>query len=284
MWHKVRWAARRLERDQSGQSLIILSAAAIGLVIVVGFAVDLARMYTERIRLGRACDAAALAAAQELPDEGLAAARALQYLEENGYGPGDVQLEIFWVKEPSSRPDESRWTGARGKATIRLISGGVVKGVQLPVDKIQVHGRIEVPLTFMLVANLFPQFDFSSVAVEAEATAEGAPMLDVVVVYDASASMNDDTYCYNCFTENYENPRPECYGCYIPSTELAYPAGQRLALPLPHEFCQEQKPIQYEGYDILVHYNYADNHSIPISPETRAKIETFEQGDGRSSS
>jgi hypothetical protein len=252
MWQKARWVARRLGREQNGQSLIILSAAAIGLVIIVGFAIDLGRMYTERIRLGRACDAAALAAAQELPDEGLAARRALQYLEENGYGPGDVQLEIFWVKEPSSPPPDSPWTGSRGMATIRLISGGVVKGVQLPVDKIQVKGRIDVPLTFMLVANLFPQFDFSTVGVEAEATAEGAPMLDVAIVYDASASMNDDTYCYNCFTENYENPKSECYGCYIPSTDRAYPAGQRLALPLPHEYCGEQQAIQYEGYDILV--------------------------------
>ncbi len=252
MWQKVRQVARRLGREQSGQSLIILSAAAIGLMIIVGFAIDLARMYTERIRLGRACDAAALAAAEELPDEGLAARRALQYLAENGYGPNDVELEIIWVKEPSNPPPDEPWTGSRGKAAIRMISGGVVKAVQLPVDKIQVKGTIQVPLTFMLVANLFPQFDFSTVAIEAEATAEGAPMLDVVIVYDASASMNDDTYCHNCFTENYENPSPECYGCYIPSTDRAYPAGQRLALPLPHEYCEEQDPIQYEGHDILV--------------------------------
>ena len=265
MWQKARWMARRLGREQSGQSMIILSAAAIGLLIIVGFAIDLARMYTERIRLGRACDAAALAAAQELPDEGLAAARAMQYLEENGYGPRDVQLEILWVEGPANPPDESRWTGTRGTATIRLIPGPEVKGMRLPVDKIQVEGKIDVPLTFMLVANLFPEFDFSTVAVSAEATAEGAPMLDVVIVYDASASMNDDTYCYNCFTENRANPRPECYGCYIPGTKLPYPAGQRLALPLPHESCQEQQAIQYQGHDILVAEAewFSDSTSVP---------------------
>ncbi|MBN1812594.1 MAG: hypothetical protein JXA14_12215, partial [Anaerolineae bacterium] len=59
MWQKTRQVARRLGHDQSGQSLIVLSAAAIGLMIIVGFAIDLGRMYTERIRLGRACDAAA---------------------------------------------------------------------------------------------------------------------------------------------------------------------------------------------------------------------------------
>ena len=31
-----------------------------------------------------------------------------------------------------------------------------------------------------------------------------------------------------------------------------------------------------EGYDILVHYNYATGQSIPVSPEMRAKIEAFE--------
>ena len=58
---------------------------------------------------------------------------------------------------------------------------------------------------------------------------------------------------------------------------------KRSSLRLEHRV-EADGELAAEGYDILVHYNYADNHSMPISPETRAKIETFEQGDGRSSS
>ncbi len=31
-----------------------------------------------------------------------------------------------------------------------------------------------------------------------------------------------------------------------------------------------------EGYSILVHYDYANNRSLAVSPEMRAKIEAFE--------
>jgi hypothetical protein len=244
MWLKARQLARRLGRAQSGQSLIIIAVASMGLVIVVGLAIDLGLVYTERIRLGRACDAAALAAAQELPNKGNAERRAIEYLEQNGYGP------LALVGETSL---SSTWTDSRGGTfTITMRSGGVVEGVQLPIDKIEVAGRVDVQLRLMLVANLFG-FNFDKVPVLAGATAENVNKLDVVIVYDASASMNDDTYCHTCFnTDLRVNPPPECYGCYIASPDYEYPAGQRMALPLPHEFCAEQEVLDYNGSQILV--------------------------------
>ena len=58
--------------EQRGQSLIIVAFLIIALLAAVGLAVDLGLMYVEKVRLGRAVDAAALAGAQELPDESAA--------------------------------------------------------------------------------------------------------------------------------------------------------------------------------------------------------------------
>jgi hypothetical protein len=223
--------------------MIIITVAALVLLVVAGLAIDVGLMYTERIRLGRACDAAALAAAQELPDEANAERRAIQYLEENGYGP------LVLVGRAGS---SSTWTDSRGTFAISMYSGGIVAKVALPVDKVKVEGKADVQLQLMLVANLFG-FSFDKVTVHADATAENVNKLDIAIVYDASASMNDDTYCHTCFNADLNvNPQPECYGCYIPSADYEYPAGQRMALPLPHEYCDEQEPLEHNNYTILV--------------------------------
>lgn len=243
MWGKIRQLARRLERVQTGQSLVIIAIASMGLAVIVGLAIDLGLIYTERIRIGRACDAAVLAAAQELPDQENAEAVAVRYLEENGYGP----LTLV-----GRTPPNSVWTGPKGTFNINMHTGGVVDDVVLPIDKIQVQGVVDVQLRLMLVANLFG-FNFDKVPVSAQATAENVNKLDIAIVYDASASMNDDTYCHTCFNEDLRvNPLPECYGCYIPSADYEFPAGQRMALPLPQEYCDAQEVLDYNGSKILV--------------------------------
>lgn len=85
-----RWLAgvgRRLGRspNESGQSIIILTFAFIGMLAMLGIALDLGMVYIERIRLKRTVDAAALAAVSELPNEEAATLRALDYLRQNGY-------------------------------------------------------------------------------------------------------------------------------------------------------------------------------------------------------
>ena len=60
--------ARSLQRSRnsrSGQSLIIIAVAFIGIVAFIGFAVDTGIMYLHRVWLGQAIDAAALAAGYE---------------------------------------------------------------------------------------------------------------------------------------------------------------------------------------------------------------------------
>ncbi len=77
--------APAMRLNQSGQSLIILAFAFLGLIAMLGLALDMGLVYVERIRLKRTVDAAALAAVTELPVEEEAARRALGYLQENGY-------------------------------------------------------------------------------------------------------------------------------------------------------------------------------------------------------
>jgi len=71
--------------NQKGQSIIILAFAFLGLIAMLGLALDLGLVYIERTRIKRAVDAATLAAVVELPNEENAYLRAIAYLDENGY-------------------------------------------------------------------------------------------------------------------------------------------------------------------------------------------------------
>ena len=75
-------------RSEKSQTLIIVAFALIVLIGLVGLAVDLGLAYVERVRVRRAVDSAALASAADLPLEGAAHVRALQYLQENNYPCG----------------------------------------------------------------------------------------------------------------------------------------------------------------------------------------------------
>lgn len=248
MWQNTKRWTRYLGRDEGGQSLIVVAAAVLGLMVIIGLAVDLGLMYIERIQLGRACDAAALAGAQELPFEDFAVKRAIQFLKENGYDPTNTELivtgpanaaALSWPAPADSRGTiiidtekyENDYTGDRDNSA----------------DKIRVGGRIDVPMHFMLLIG------FSSVPVEAAAVAENVTNLDIVIVYDQSGSMNDDTYCYS------ENPPANDPNknepCYSKNSSQEYPAGERLYLPLDESLCASsapQTPITYNGAQILV--------------------------------
>ena len=84
---KPKWPKQK-ERNERGQSLIIVAFSIFVLMGFVGLAVDVGISYVDRVRARRAADAAALAAAGELPLEAAAQVRALEYLETNGYPCG----------------------------------------------------------------------------------------------------------------------------------------------------------------------------------------------------
>ena len=89
----VRSQTRQSER-QSGQSLVILAFAFLGLIAMLGLALDLGLVYIERVRIKRAVDAATLAGVVELPYEDQSYQRALEYLDLNGYDVANANVYI----------------------------------------------------------------------------------------------------------------------------------------------------------------------------------------------
>jgi hypothetical protein len=99
----------RKSEAQSGQSLIILVFAFLGLIAMLGLALDLGLVYIERVRVKRAVDAATLSGVVELPYEQQAFDRAIEYLDLNGYDSSDPRTYIFvsgCIKDVQDRFDD----------------------------------------------------------------------------------------------------------------------------------------------------------------------------------
>ncbi len=96
-WKSLQKALRKLgfrPADEKGQSLIIMVFAFLGMVAMLGLALDLGLVYVERVRLKRTVDAAVLAAVSELPIEEEAARRAISFLAENGYDVNQANIYV----------------------------------------------------------------------------------------------------------------------------------------------------------------------------------------------
>ncbi|MBU0703174.1 MAG: hypothetical protein KKC18_04840, partial [Chloroflexi bacterium] len=195
-WRRLRASGKMpLHKHQQGQSLIIIVFAFIGILAFVGLAIDLATVYTERVKVSRAADAAALAAASELPFEPAAHERALVYLQENGYdytaSDAAYTFDTYVGGQYGSDP---------GGFTTIWIDTVYSRDTSLPgpqqassADRIRVRVRRQVFMTFMQFVG------FNYLSVEATAEAENISNIDTVIVYDKSGSMEFDTLCYGCW-------------------------------------------------------------------------------------
>jgi hypothetical protein len=228
MWSsRPRLVLARLSREESGQSLIIVAFAIIALLAIIGLGVDLGLVYVERVRLGRAVDAAALAAAQELPFEEAAHSRALEYLGANGY---DVDTACIETRGSSLGGGCSGDYETEIEIDTESFRDG---GNQNTAKKIRVEGVQSVPLTFLRVVG------FDEVPISASATAENIEDLDIAIVYDRSGSMKEDTRCYGCWEpDQSDQPQP-------------YPAGTTYPLDFG-EHCQPSEPLPYQNYWYIV--------------------------------
>jgi Flp pilus assembly protein TadG len=74
---------KRLHTEEKGQALILFVMVMIGLLAMIGLAIDAGRLYVARAELSRALDSAALAGVVELPDLSAAEARATAYFNDN---------------------------------------------------------------------------------------------------------------------------------------------------------------------------------------------------------
>lgn len=226
-------------RQEHGQSLILVVFAIIALVAFVGLAVDLGLSYVERVRVRRAADAAALAAAAELPLENAAQVRALEYLAQNDYdcgltatasGTGNNAQLNYTCNDPTVRVEinlNSPYTSDRkvfgpdASVASRIIRINTYDyrptnqgSAPDTADRIRVEITQQVAVFFMRVLG------FTTVPVNGQATAENINNLDVVLVFDKSGSMEFDTLCYGCWTPK------KVSGVTVP-----YPDGNRYPLP-----------------------------------------------------
>jgi len=143
---------------ERGQTIVLVALMLIALVSFVGLGTDVTLVYTAKAHLQRAIDAAALAAANKLPDQTEATAAAYEFTRLHGYGfsPSGDPLQIAFPTEDPPR--------------------------KLAV----VTGTVDVDLAFLRVIG------WSQTPVMASGEAESAP-LDVYLVLDLSESMVYDT-------------------------------------------------------------------------------------------
>ncbi|MBC8254475.1 MAG: VWA domain-containing protein [Ardenticatenia bacterium] len=200
---------------ETGQSLIVLVFAFLGLVAMLGLALDLGMLYVERIRMKRAVDAAVLAGVVELPDEEQAMARAIEYLDLNGYEVGtNVDIQVMGCTRDGPTANLSTLTNrptlydyisvADPRATFimdtfnyqTLQTGACTPGQNYgTANKFAITGTVTVPMSFMQF------FGFQEVPASDTAIAQNITNLDIALVFDNSGSMEGDTICYRCWDE-----------------------------------------------------------------------------------
>jgi Putative Flp pilus-assembly TadE/G-like len=168
-----------LDRQERGQTIILVALALIALIAFAGLATDVALVYVAKGHLQRAIDAAALAAANKLPDQAEARKVAYEFARLHGYN-----------FDPSSNPL------------------GITFPTSDPPRKIaDVVGTVPVDLAFLKVVG------WRTTEVRAEGMGESAP-LDVFLVLDLSNSMAYDTpkpwWWNTTSTRNYVCPQIGC--------------------------------------------------------------------------
>lgn len=249
------------DRAQRGQTLIFVGISIFVLLMIIGLGVDLGLFYVERVRITRAVDAAALAAAAELPFEqtdsgemGAAPQRAIEFLLENGYDAFNPATRLVWNGNHVSGPEDEE-----DATTIIELDTASFRDETLPpaqqvnsADRIRVRVLQRVPVIFMRFIG------FTTIPAVASATAENINNLDITIVFDNSGSMEFDTLCYGCWAKN-------------PS--LPYPGGNLYPLPWrgdangPPQHCGPTQEFSYSGY--RYYYIEAEEYSRLSNPYDR---------------
>jgi hypothetical protein len=237
--------ARHPERE-SGQSLIILAFAFLGLIAMLGLALDLGLVYIERVRLKRAVDAATLAGVVELPYEDQSYQRALEYLELNGYDTANSNIYVSGCVrdingDPTALVNATNYpynlVGDPRAPTFYLDTWHYQSDHDLACptpDDIGNANKLEITGTISVNMNFMQFFGFKYVDVSDSAVAQNVDNLDVVVVFDRSDSMGYDPVCLGCWTRDpglTETDIPQYYE--YPSNGFFHPIPD----PQASEYC-----------------------------------------------
>lgn len=180
-----------------GQSFMIWAVAFFGLIAFVGFVVDTGLIYLHRVWLGQAVDAASLAAGYELPNIRASCARAVEYLEANGYKAGtDFSFQIVYPEWP----DAPNPPGDPGMFMIDSIGDNIIdpadcSSITYEAKHTSMHFEVEISATQQISLLFMHLLGFGNISVEAPSLAERSFIYDIVLILDRSGSMRFDT-CY----------------------------------------------------------------------------------------
>ena len=150
---------RKISRRESGQALVLFAAGLIGFLAIVGMSIDVGRLVWARTQMQAAVDAAAIAAAQDMPSQSAAQATALTYWQHNS---GFIQSNGYNINfQTPTFP-----TGNKA---------------------ISIHADADISTWFLKLVGI----DHWHVSADGDAASS---VLDVSLVMDISQSMCDDSY------------------------------------------------------------------------------------------
>ena len=108
----------KFRKNENGAVLVITAAALLAIVGMLAMVADIGALVLERNRLQNACDAAALAAAWELPNTDMARGKAGDYLEMNGVDLTEAAISFnsnnTTVSVEARRPVKYHFAGVLG--------------------------------------------------------------------------------------------------------------------------------------------------------------------------
>lgn len=115
LWQK---GVKSLWRRQDGSAAVLVALALVVLLAMVGTVTDVGLVFLYKYRLSNALDAAALAGAQELPENPeKAREKAREYAEKNGVDPATITVEIS---------DDGREIRVAGEKEVQLLFAKVL--------------------------------------------------------------------------------------------------------------------------------------------------------------
>jgi Flp pilus assembly protein TadG len=206
---------KTFKKNEKGQVLVILALTIVGLIAIMGLAIDTGYMYVSYARLRRSVDSAALSATSQFKRGAVAqdiSNAARQFLTLNNQTTTNVKIEsCFFVYDESLAPadrmtvtpvnNEYPWGGS-GDASLCPIDAD-----DTPRKLIRVTATEDVPTFFLAVIG------FSEVPISAFAISEAAS-LEMVMVIDRSESMA-------WFKE------PDPLDPAVATQQIAYPSNSR---------------------------------------------------------
>jgi Flp pilus assembly protein TadG len=139
-------------RDDRGQVLVLTVIMLVGLIGIVGLALDVGTIYFTKAKLVRAADAAALAAAAELPDSTEASGAAQDYVAENE-PTADLELPLGFPIDGQVRANVSMRARLHFLPIIPGISSLLEGGASYRVRATAVAGTSGVPLDVVFVVD-----------------------------------------------------------------------------------------------------------------------------------